>query len=195
MFKLLKEYMKMSLYILYYFCYFMFLIAKYMFKIIFKLCESVVLVFNYILLKINNLKIKKQLDQYSKMYFDMEYIDELSGIEFEELVSYNILPNIGFTNIKRTQDSSDFGVDIVAELNNEKYAIQCKRYSDKVGVHAVQEVVGGKSYYDCDKCVVITNNYYSSAAKKLANKNNVWLIDRDNIESLEIRIYNDNNDK
>lgn len=44
---------------------------------------------------------------------------------------------------------------------------------------AVQEAVVGKSYYHCDKVVVITNNYFTPSAKELAQSNDVILWDRD----------------
>jgi restriction system protein len=45
-------------------------------------------------------------------------------------------------------------------------------------VEAVQQIIGAKSYYKADKCMVITNNYFSPNAKELAGKSNVELWDR-----------------
>lgn len=52
----------------------------------------------------------------------------------------------GFEGIRLTKASGDFGVDILASGMDGSYAIQCKLYTDPVGVHAVQEVVAGKFF-------------------------------------------------
>ena len=48
-----------------------------------------------------------------------------------------------------------------------------------VGNSAVQEAVAGKRYYNCDKIIVITNNYFTTSAITLAKVNNVILWDRE----------------
>ena len=48
------------------------------------------------------------------------------------------------------------------------YAVQCKLYQGKVGNSAVQEAVAGKSYYDCDEAMVITNSVFYPGAIALA---------------------------
>ena len=62
---------------------------------------------------------------------------------------------------------------------NVRFAVQAKRYSNNVGVSAGQEVVASKNYYACDEAIVVTNNYFTNAAIKLAVSNNVELLDRD----------------
>ena len=115
-----------------------------------------------------------------KKYYSIDYIDELSGIDFEYFVALNLLPNMGFYNIEKTQDSVDFGVDVIGYKDGEKYAIQCKRFSKPVGIKAVQEVIGGKVYYNCSKCMVISNNTFTPSAIKLL------LFGRYDIEKVEL---------
>ena len=50
-------------------------------------------------------------------------------------------------------------------------------YQGKVGNSAVQEAVAGKSYYDCDEAMVITNSVFYPGAIVLAKANDVTLID------------------
>lgn len=59
--------------------------------------------------------------------------------------------------------------------------MQCKRYKGKVGISAVQEVLGAKGYYKADKAMVITNSYFTPNAIKLANANDVELWDRNDL--------------
>ena len=96
----------------------------------------------------------------------------------------------GFKNIEVTKGSGDQGVDIVGYYNGFKFAVQCKRYSKKVGNSPIQEVVAGKNFYNCQGALVITNNYYTESAIQLAKANNVQLWDRKNL--MEVIYYTDN---
>lgn len=58
------------------------------------------------------------------MYNDK--FDYMTGEDFEEFIA-NILKKIGFYNIQLTKKSGDQGVDILAEKQGIKHAIQCKR--------------------------------------------------------------------
>lgn len=109
--------------------------------------------------------------------------DEMDGYNFENC-SANLLLDNGFNNVKVTQYSGDFGVDIIAYKDDIKYAIQCKKYSSPVGIKAVQEVIGSKTMNDCHVAVVLTNNFFTSSAKELAKKNNVLLWDRNKLKEL-----------
>jgi len=78
-----------------------------------------------------------------------------------------------------TKASGDFGVDIVASNNNDRFAIQVKRYTTKVSRRAISDAVAGMYHYGCNKAVVITNHYFTPGAVKLAQSTNCILIDRD----------------
>lgn len=104
--------------------------------------------------------------------------DYMTGEDFEVFVA-QILRKIGFTGIQLTKGSGDQGVDILAEKDGIKYAIQCKRYSQAVGNKAVQEVFAGKTFYHCHVGAVVTNNYFTQSAKDLARENGIVLWDKD----------------
>lgn len=128
----------------------------------------------------------------SNANIDMNRIDyNIDGFEFEHF-SKDLLLADGFDNIEVTKASGDYGADIIAYKNDIKYAIQCKKYSNTVGVKAIQEVMGSKSIYNCHVAVVLTNNFFTEQAKKLAEKNNVLLWDRKKLEEL-IKKYNKTN--
>ncbi len=103
-----------------------------------------------------------------------------SGLEFEAYCA-QLLLNSGFVNVKVTQASNDYGVDIIAIKDEIKYAIQCKFYSENVGNSAVQEVCTGRDYYDCHIGVVMTNAHFTSNAIELARKNRVLLWDHEKL--------------
>lgn len=110
-------------------------------------------------------------------------IDYMSGIEFEYFIA-ELLKQRGFYNVRVTEASGDYGVDIVAMKEGHIWAIQCKKYSGSVGVSAVQEVFSGKQFYNCDKAVVITNSTFTQSARNLALKTNVELWDKNILELL-----------
>ena len=107
---------------------------------------------------------------------DINDIDIMSGYEFEKFIS-KLFIKMGYKSYT-TKSSGDQGVDVIAENNDVKIAIQTKCYSGNVGNNAIQEIVAGKKFYDADKAIVITNSYFTSSAISLAKKNNIELWDR-----------------
>ncbi len=108
-------------------------------------------------------------------------MDELEGHDFEYYCA-DILRERGFEDVEVTKGSGDFGADILAERDGVTYAIQCKCYDKPVGVHAVQEAYAGRDYYDRQVAAVMTNQYFTEPAVKLAKKLKVLLWDRGYIE-------------
>lgn len=104
--------------------------------------------------------------------------DNMDGHSFEHFCA-DVLRQNGYSNVKVTQGSGDQGVDILAERDNIKYAIQCKHYSQSVGNKAVQEIYTGMRFYHCHVGIVMTNNYFTQSAKDLAKENGIVLWDRD----------------
>lgn len=109
----------------------------------------------------------------------IEYIDQMTGEEFEHFL-VKLFNKAGYKAVA-TPLSGDYGVDIIAENEFVKIGVQAKRYSDRVTNSAIQEVVAGMKHYNLDKGMVVTNNYFTRAAKELAKDNNVILWDRDTL--------------
>ena len=108
-------------------------------------------------------------------------VDTMTGREFE-LFTERLLEANGFTDIEVTQASNDLGVDVLAEKDFVKYAIQCKRYSGSVGIEAVQQIIAAKSINNCHVAVVLTTSTFSKSAVTLAEANGVLLWDRERLE-------------
>lgn len=106
--------------------------------------------------------------------------DSLEGHEFEYWCA-NLLRQNGFVDVEVTQGSGDQGVDIIAEKDDIRYAIQCKCYSSDLGNTPIQEVSAGKQMYNCQIGAVMTNRYFTSSAKQLAKATGTLLWDRDRI--------------
>lgn len=106
-----------------------------------------------------------------------EEIDELSGEEFESFLS-RLLPHFGFSNIRGTPKTGDQGADLLADVEGKRAVIQAKRQRASVGNGAVQEAIGAMSFYDANAAWVITNSTFTDAARDLANRAGVRLVDR-----------------
>ena len=102
----------------------------------------------------------------------------MDGHTFEYFCA-TLLEDAGFQDVEVTQASGDYGIDILAEKDGVTYAIQCKCYSDRIGNHAVQEAYSGAAYYGRQIPVVMTNQYFTDAAKEIALRTGVRLWDRD----------------
>lgn len=116
------------------------------------------------------------------------YIDNLSGEEFENYL-HSLFEGLGY-EVERTPASNDYGADLIIRRNEEKIVVQAKRYSSSVGISAIQEIVAAKSYYQADRCLVVTNNYFTSNAVSLANANDVELWDREQLIEMAILSVN-----
>lgn len=113
-------------------------------------------------------------------------VDKMEGHQFENYCA-GLLYKLNFSNIEVTKGSGDQGVDIIAEKDGVRYAIQCKCYSSALGNTPIQEVNAGKQFYHCHVAVVLTNQYFTSGAKALAAATGVLLWDRDELEKMILK--------
>ncbi len=112
--------------------------------------------------------------------YTLKDIDLMTGIEFENFLC-DLFQKMGYHTLS-TKASGDQGIDVIAEKDSIKIGIQAKCYTGTVGNSAIQEAVAGKTYYSCDKVMVITNSRFTKAAMDLAKSNNVILWDRDTLK-------------
>ena len=126
-------------------------------------------------LKILEIDMRKNSSKDTKI-FSIVDVDLMNGFEFEEFVA-KLFSNMGYIT-EVTKHSGDFGVDVIAEKNDIKIAIQAKCYTKSVTNSAIQEIVAGLNYYHCQRGVVVTNRYFTKSAKKLAESNSITLWDR-----------------
>lgn len=106
-------------------------------------------------------------------------IDKMSGTQFEEYLAV-LFQGRGF-KVKITKTSGDYGADLIIKKDSAITVVQAKRYSSKVGIKAVQEIQASMKYYKAEKSMVVTNNYFTGPAIKLAAANEVELINRDKL--------------
>lgn len=117
------------------------------------------------------------------MVINMSHIDAMEGHEFEHFIA-DLLRKSGYQKVEVTRGSGDQGVDVLAEKDDIRYAIQCKCYSSDLGNTPVQEVNTGKMLYQCHIGVVVTNRYFTQSAREAAKATGVLLWDRTKLEKL-----------
>lgn len=105
-------------------------------------------------------------------------VDCMEGHDFEYWCA-DLLRKLGYQDVEVTPGSGDQGVDILAEKEGIRYAVQCKCYSSNLGNTPIQEVHAGKKMYHCQIGAVMTNRYFTQGGRELAETTGVLLWDRD----------------
>lgn len=134
--------------------------------------------------RIEEMEYEEKLEVISESNIDQ--IDQLSPFEFEQWIS-DILTILGYESTP-TKKTGDYGIDVIAQNDEETIGIQVKKYNRPVGISAVQEVIAGMKYYGCNKGYVMTSaKSFTKAAKNLAEANEVFLYTRFDLAEL---LYN-----
>jgi len=115
----------------------------------------------------------------------IEEIDAMDGKAFEQRMEL-LFRDLGYS-VTLTQYSGDYGADLIVIKDGLRTAVQAKRFAKPVGLSAVQEVATAKANYGCGSAIVITNQYFTRPAKKLALANHVALWDRDKLMAMLVK--------
>ncbi|MCE7982554.1 MAG: restriction endonuclease [Caldilinea sp. CFX5] len=107
---------------------------------------------------------------------DLSSLDALEGIAFEHFVA-DLLASRGYKT-EVTQASNDYGIDVIAFKDNIRFGVQVKRYTGSVSRTAISDAVAGARHWQCHASMVVTNSYFTSSAKQLADSTGCILIDR-----------------
>ncbi len=121
--------------------------------------------------------IPKSRGEYEEGKYAIADVDGMDGHDFEEYCG-DLLRKNGFEKVEITRGSGDQGVDVLAEKDGIKYAIQCKCYSSDLGNKPIQEVYAGKSIYHCQVAAVMTNRFFTTGGLNAAKATGVLLWDR-----------------
>jgi restriction system protein len=116
----------------------------------------------------------------------MQEIDKMDGIQFEYYLK-ELFKSQGYI-VEVTKASGDFGADLILKSKEKKIVVQAKRYTNNVGIKAVQEISAAMKYYNAHECWVVTNSYFTKAAEKLASTVGVRLIDRNELIDSIVRM-------
>ncbi len=140
------------------------------------LIGSIVYVLSYSLSDtLKNIRGINEAKRLKALKLSTDEIDTMPGKEFEVYVA-RWLKDQGYEDVTLTE-YYDHGADIIAKKDGIKWGIQVKRYSNIVRLEPIRQAVLALKHYQCDQAMVITNSFYSSRAKELANQHNCVLID------------------
>lgn len=132
-------------------------------------------------------KVQEKATHYDVPEKELLRIDRMEGTVFESYCARLFIDSgyFGKCTVEKTKSSGDFGVDILIKCSDgTKWAIQCKRYSNNLGIGPVQEVYAGMSRYGALKAAVITNSHFTKNAIELAANTGVKLYDRENLKTI-----------
>jgi hypothetical protein len=85
--------------------------------------------------------------------------------------------------------TGDQGVDVICYRVDEfgqrlKYIIQCKFYENQVSSPDMQKFLGAITHHRADRGVFVTSSIFTREVEKIANENNITLIDKNRLEDL-----------
>lgn len=108
-------------------------------------------------------------------------LDRMSGRQFEYFMR-GFFERAGYT-VRITKRTGDQGADLILYKDNERIAVQCKRYAlnSRVSVSAIQEVYAARAIYDCHSAMVVTTSYFTEPARRTAERLGVVIWDRDRL--------------
>ena len=109
----------------------------------------------------------------------MDEVDRMPGREFEHYLGL-LFERLGYS-VEVTKAHGDYGADLLVKQAGRRMLVQAKRWNKPVGIKAIQEAAAARPYYHADDALVVTNRFFTSAARRLARANQVQLWDRDGL--------------
>lgn len=108
----------------------------------------------------------------------IDEIDYMDGHAFENRMQL-ALHDLGWSVENVGARGGDYGTDLVLkDVTGHTVAVQLKRSAGSVGNAAVQQAGAGRSYYGADEAWVVTNSYFTAAARAQAASSRVRLFAR-----------------
>ena len=106
-------------------------------------------------------------------------IDSMDGRTFEQRLVV-LFRGLGY-RVDHVGRRGDYGADLIVSKDGVRTVVQAKRWTRNVGPKAVQEAHAAPAMHDCSRSMVVTNRYFTKAARQLARANGVELWDRDRL--------------
>lgn len=173
-----------------------FLVVPPIFKLLNKRKKTIL---NKTLSEIDNFGVDSNGKKDTKLAGDLfeEYIRDCFRLLGYEAYTTTDLKNSGKGPKGLKGLSGDGGADVIATSKKfgRRIVIQCKHYSNTVGVEACYQAYGALKVYDGTEAMVITNNFFTEEAKFNAEQNGVHLMDRFKLTQFiaEVSKYSEDN--
>ena len=99
----------------------------------------------------------------------------MDGSEFEHKLA-ELFQILGY-EVERIR-GFDKGADLVVTMDGERTAVQAKRSSTSVGITAIRQLLDGRTRYDCNLGLVVTNSFFTPKAVECAEVHGIELWNR-----------------
>ncbi len=129
---------------------------------------------------------RRQRRAYRKMLAEFRWHEAMSPRDFERCCA-DYLALKGWRS-RRTGGSGDQGVDVLAEKDDIRLVLQCKKYSKPVGNRAVQEAFAAKAHAGADAAAVVSTNGFTRSAQELAATTGVLLLHFTELRTIDERL-------
>ena len=117
------------------------------------------------------------------------YWKKYKGLEFEQAV-FSLFGKMGW-DVSRTFVMGDGGINIVGTYGSKIIKIVCPTTSSKVDISNLQKVLGIKLENEIDDIFVVASPVgFDSKAVNLAKKNNIIILDPDELSKLAQGLFN-----
>ena len=122
-------------------------------------------------------RVLRKVGHYEGALSGRELIERADWREFEQLTA-QALRGSGFSVSENPGEEveADGGVDLVAARNGYRYVVQCKRWSNEVGVNVVREIYGVMSARGDHGCMVASSGRFTKSAWSWAKGKPITLI-------------------
>ena len=101
-------------------------------------------------------------------------IDQLNCLEIVHYLE-TLFQKQGYET-ELSEDSNEIASDLIINKGARKYIVQTKLKDNNVDVKAIREVIWEVRNYEANGAIIITNQYFTSSAKKLAKSKDIRLI-------------------
>jgi restriction system protein len=128
--------------------------------------------------QINSLNTYEQKEIPVQERWTLEFINSIEWKRFEELCSY-YFDEIGVKN-QQTSLGADGGIDLILfeyEPNQPSKIVQCKKWSNPVGLKLMREFLGVMHHKKISKGIYFTTDFFNKEAILFAHENNIELVD------------------
>ncbi|MBI2665411.1 restriction endonuclease [Candidatus Woesearchaeota archaeon] len=132
---------------------------------------------------------KKQIEKWKEAKYGIDKnFQQLSPFEFEEFIA-KLFRKMGY-KAHATKKTGDYGIDVIAEKDGKKIAIQCKQnqLGNNVGNVTVQNTLGSMWKIKADQSIIITTSNFTKQAEEQAKEAPVELWDNKYLKKM-VRKY------
>jgi HJR/Mrr/RecB family endonuclease len=127
---------------------------------------------------------------YRRMLAEFRWNEAMSPDDFERCCA-DYLTLKGWRS-RRTGGSGDQGIDVLAEKDDIRLVLQCKKYGKPVGNRAVQEAFAAKAHAHATAAAVVSTQGFTRSAHELAATTGVLLLHFTELRTIDERLSGEN---